>query len=145
MLRSGVSSLSPSGGTSGHARSSPCPSPGSSSGRTVSSPAGALKGTDAYTEDSFQSLHKSTWYIYGALLTQGGAYEPQTSLARSVVGAFWLYAIVMVATYGGNLIAFLSIAKQEMPFETLSELLDQSKYKYGMLGGSGYAVEFPVK
>ncbi|KAK7468196.1 hypothetical protein BaRGS_00036557 [Batillaria attramentaria] len=74
------------------------------------------------------------WYLYGALLSQGGIRLPQSSSARMLISAWWLFSIVIGATYSGNLIAFLTVQIEDKPFETLAELLDQDTYSWGSLG-----------
>nr|KAG5688357.1 hypothetical protein BaRGS_032925 [Batillaria attramentaria] len=51
-----------------------------------------------------------------------------------LISAWWLFSIVIGATYSGNLIAFLTVQIEDKPFETLAELLDQDTYSWGSLG-----------
>ena len=44
--------------------------------------------------------------------------------------------IVIVATYSGNLIAFLTVSKETLPFSTFEEMAAQDSYKFGYLGGT---------
>ncbi|KAG0432073.1 hypothetical protein HPB47_021171 [Ixodes persulcatus] len=46
------------------------------------------------------------WYLYGALLQQGGVHLPAASSARIILGFWWLYVLVVMAYYSSNLIAF---------------------------------------
>ncbi|XP_067682011.1 glutamate receptor-like isoform X1 [Haliotis asinina] len=78
------------------------------------------------------------WYMYGALLTQGGEHLPDSQAGRTVVSCWWLFSIVMAATYSGNLIAFLTVNKDKLPFETVSELVQQTDYIWGTAGGGTY-------
>ena len=43
----------------------------------------------------------------------------------------------MAAIYSANLIAFLSVEKYEVPFETFLDLSEQKTYRIGLLGQSG--------
>ncbi|KAG4075738.1 hypothetical protein HA402_003564 [Bradysia odoriphaga] len=42
------------------------------------------------------------WYIYGALLQQGGTYLPSSDSGRLIVGTWWLGVLVVVTTYCGG-------------------------------------------
>ncbi|XP_054713739.1 uncharacterized protein LOC129223197 [Uloborus diversus] len=53
------------------------------------------------------------WYMYGAILQQGGVHLPETVSARFVVCFWWLFVMVTMATYSGNLIAFLTFPEAD--------------------------------
>ena len=61
-----------------------------------------------------------------------------TASARFVVGFWWLFCIAIVATYSGNLIAFLTVDKYIAPFETLKEMVQEGEYKFGIIGGTQF-------
>ncbi|KAK7480358.1 hypothetical protein BaRGS_00028405 [Batillaria attramentaria] len=82
------------------------------------------------------------WYMYGALLMHGGARLPDSQSGRTMVSAFWLFSIVMAAVYGGNLIAFLTVKKDQAPFQTLQGLVQQDDYHWGTTGGAFYITIF---
>lgn len=73
------------------------------------------------------TLHSCTWYVYGALLQQGGMFVPTADSARLVVGAWWLMVLIMATTYCGNLVAFLTFPKIDIPIKTFSEMLEQKE------------------
>lgn len=64
------------------------------------------------------------WYIYGALLQQGGMYLPRSDSGRIIVGTWWMVVLVVVTTYCGNLVAFLTFPKMEIPVNTVHELIN---------------------
>uniref|UniRef100_A0A1B0CLF6 Putative glutamate-gated kainate-type ion channel receptor subunit glur5 n=1 Tax=Lutzomyia longipalpis TaxID=7200 RepID=A0A1B0CLF6_LUTLO len=66
-------------------------------------------------------INNCFWYIYGALLQQGGMYLPQADSGRIIIGTWWLVVIVLVTTYCGNLVAFLTFPKIEIPITTLEK------------------------
>jgi glutamate receptor, ionotropic, invertebrate len=72
------------------------------------------------------------WYIYGALLQQGGLYLPYADSGRIIIGSWWLLVIVLVTTYCGNLVAFLTFPKIEVQVKTVGELV---KAGHGMTWG----------
>ncbi|CAG2217228.1 GRID1 [Mytilus edulis] len=78
----------------------------------------------------------SFWYMYGALLTQGGAHMADSSSGRTLLSFWWIFCIIMMATYSGNLIAFLTVTKEKLPFTDLSGLVAQDKYQWGIQGGA---------
>lgn len=68
-------------------------------------------------------IYNCFWYVYGALLQQGGLYLPEADSGRLVVGTWWLAVIVLATTYCGNLVAFLTFPKIETPITTISQLI----------------------
>lgn len=84
-------------------------------------------------------LHKMSncfWYIYGALLQQGGMYLPLADSGRIIVGTWWLVVIVLVTTYCGNLVAFLTFPKIDMPISNLNELARRTDVSWSMRSDS---------
>lgn len=73
------------------------------------------------------------WYIYGALLQQGGMYLPRSDSGRIIIGTWWLVVLVVVTTYCGNLVAFLTFPKMEIPVNTVHELTNNKNgYTWGI-------------
>ena len=82
--------------------------------------------------------------MFGALLQQGNCWMPVAQSGRIMVGAFWFFAVVVVATYTGNLIAFLAVNKVRLPFDTLESMVKQTSVKYGPASGVALANLFRV-
>ena len=84
----------------------------------------------------------SIWTVFGALMQQGNRWMPEAQSGRMMVGAFWFFSIVVVATYTGNLIAFLAVNKVRMPFDTLESMIKQTSVKYGPASGVALVMLF---
>ena len=84
----------------------------------------------------------SIWTIFGALMQQGNPWMPMAQSGRMIVGAFWFFSVAVVATYTGNLIAFLAVNKIRMPFDMLESMIKQTSIKYGPASGVALVMLF---
>ncbi|XP_076113503.1 glutamate receptor U1-like [Mytilus galloprovincialis] len=84
----------------------------------------------------------SFYYMYGALLTHGGKHVPASSSGRTFLSCWWIFCIIIVATYTSNFVAFLTITKETLPFEGIQGLVGQNVFKWGTIGGSVYETIF---
>lgn len=66
----------------------------------------------------------------------GGIYQPRSLSGRFVVGFWWMFAIATVATYTGNLIAFLTVSIDFKPFLSVQGMVENSRMMYGFVGGT---------
>ncbi|XP_059609151.1 ionotropic receptor 93a [Phlebotomus argentipes] len=82
------------------------------------------------------------WYIYGALLQQGGMYLPQADSGRIIIGTWWLVVIVLVTTYCGNLVAFLTFPKIEIPITTIGQLVNKRSFVSWSTKSGSFLEEF---
>ena len=62
---------------------------------------------------------------------------PNSLSGRVMVGVFWLFVIVVLTAYSGNLVAFLTFPSYINPINTLQDLLDNKhSLSWGILRGS---------
>ncbi|XP_060581241.1 glutamate receptor ionotropic, kainate glr-3-like, partial [Ruditapes philippinarum] len=96
-------------------------------------------------QGGLHEIHSSFWYVFGALLCQGGVHLPLSTSGRTLISCWWLTCIIIVGTYCGNLIAFLTITKEQPPFNTIAEMLElKGTYKWGTVGGTNWEMVFPT-
>ncbi|KAI9577332.1 hypothetical protein GQX74_013041 [Glossina fuscipes] len=75
------------------------------------------------------TLKSCFWYIYGGLLQQGGKYLPKADSGRLIIGVWWIVVIVLVTTYCGNLVAFLTFPRFQPGFDYLHQLFVHGDFK----------------
>lgn len=88
-------------------------------------------------EKGLFKLKNCYWYIYGALLQQGGIHLPEAISGRLLIGFWWLFVIVSVTTYSGNLVAFLTFPKIENPVNSIDDVVKhRGVASWGFMSGS---------
>ena len=75
-------------------------------------------------------------YILRSTLNQGAVWSPSRTSSRVIYGFYTVGWIILVATYTGYLVSFLSVKKDVIPFTTMAELAANNEYKLGILDGS---------
>lgn len=68
-----------------------------------------------------------------------------SSSGRTLLSCWWIFCIIMMATYSGNLVAFLTVTKEKLPFSNIAGLVEQGSYKWGTLEGTVFETIFKVK
>ena len=77
------------------------------------------------------SLFDSLWFIYGSLVGEGTEISPRTLSSRLLSGSWWFFSLILISSYTANLAAFLTVTKINTPVSSLSDLVSQTKIKYG--------------
>ena len=76
---------------------------------------------------------------------QGGGETPKALSSRVLVAAYWLFVVLMLATFTANLAAFLTVERMQDSVKSLEELNRQSKINYTVMKDSPYLEYFQVK
>lgn len=63
-------------------------------------------------------------------------YLPESDSARILIGAWWIVVMVLVATYSGSLVAFLTFPRMDLSILTVEELISRRDVTWGFPNGS---------
>ena len=77
-------------------------------------------------------------------MLQGGGETPKALSSRVLVAAYWLFVVLMLATFTANLAAFLTVERMQDTVRSQEELNRQSKINYTVMEDSPYLEYFEV-
>lgn len=77
----------------------------------------------------------------GLFLT-GGGEVPKPISSRILVAAYWIFVVLMLATFTANLSAFLTVERLKSSAQSLEDLAKQSKINYTVVADSPYFDHF---
>ncbi|XP_033111554.1 glutamate receptor ionotropic, delta-2-like isoform X2 [Anneissia japonica] len=94
------------------------------------------------------NFRNSMWFAFASCMQQapwkyervhtksGGDNTPISISGRILSAAWWMFALIIIATYTANLAAFLTVTRMENPINSLEDLAYQKKVSYGTINGS---------
>uniref|UniRef100_A0A182FM19 Ionotropic glutamate receptor C-terminal domain-containing protein n=1 Tax=Anopheles albimanus TaxID=7167 RepID=A0A182FM19_ANOAL len=95
------------------------------------SPYSARNNKEAYPYECRDfTLKESLWFALTSFTPQGGGEAPKALSGRTLVAAYWLFVVLMLATFTANLAAFLTVERMQTPVQSLEQLSRQSRIKY---------------
>nr|QZH55073.1 ionotropic receptor 8a [Achelura yunnanensis] len=101
------------------------------------SPYSARNNPDAYPYPCREfTLKESFWFALTSFTPQGGGEAPKALSGRTLVAAYWLFVVLMLATFTANLAAFLTVERMQTPVSSLEQLARQSRINYTVVEGS---------
>lgn len=90
-----------------------------------------------YPFDSrYFSLKESFWFALTSYTPQGGGELPRSLSGRTLVATYWLFVVLILATFTANLAAFLTVERMNTPVSSLEQLGKQSRIIYTVVEGS---------
>ncbi|CAF3729328.1 unnamed protein product [Adineta steineri] len=75
------------------------------------------------------------WFTIGSLMKQTIDYGPRSLSTRVLIGSWWFFSLIMIASYTANLAAFLTTKRLKSPIDDIEALAKQTDIKYGALKG----------
>lgn len=60
------------------------------------------------------TLKESFWFALTSFTPQGGGEAPKALSSRILVAAYWLFVVLMLATFTANLAAFLTVERMQV-------------------------------
>jgi len=94
---------------------------------------------DMSSKHGLSNISYCFFICFGSLMQQGSTTVPAADSGRVLTGFWWLFVIVTVTTYCGNLVAFLTFPTIEYPISDLNTLVqkgENNEVTWGLLGGS---------
>ncbi len=79
-----------------------------------------------------------------SMVAQGCPEEPDKLPGKTVFLTAFLFGFIILNAYAGKLIAFLTIHKESVPFNSLDEMLHKTSYTLTLPGGTVYVNFFKV-
>ncbi|XP_071946454.1 glutamate receptor ionotropic, delta-2-like isoform X3 [Antedon mediterranea] len=100
------------------------------------SPYSSYRSNDRSPDVDDFNFRNSMWFAFASCMQQGGDNTPISISGRILSAAWWMFALIIIATYTANLAAFLTVTRMENPINSLEDLAYQKKISYGTINGS---------
>uniref|UniRef100_A0A1I8HLH3 PBPe domain-containing protein n=1 Tax=Macrostomum lignano TaxID=282301 RepID=A0A1I8HLH3_9PLAT len=81
-------------------------------------------------------LQEYIWSAVGSFMQQGQDFYPFSMSPRITMAFWWMFTVVIYASYTGDLTAHLTVTVTDVPIKTLSDLVSQSYIKPYVESGS---------
>jgi len=81
----------------------------------------AFSGTRNFT------LVESFWFVLTSFTPQGGGETPKAISGRVLVAAYWVFVVLMLATFTANLAAFLTVERMQVS-RTVFECVSRARH-----------------
>ncbi|XP_016892291.1 probable glutamate receptor isoform X2 [Cynoglossus semilaevis] len=88
------------------------------------------------SEENRFSFVQSLWFTAGALTLQGTGPHPRALSGRVLTCSWWLFTIVLLASYFSNLSSSKSPESTQLTVKGFEDLANQNRIQYGCLAGS---------
>lgn len=88
--------------------------------------------------DQIKSIFSIFRFALTSFTPQGGGEAPKSLSGRVLVAAYWLFVVLMLATFTANLAAFLTVERMQTTVQGLEELAQQSKINYTVVRDSPF-------
>ncbi len=88
------------------------------------------------------SAQKCVWFTCSSMVLRTVDVNPKTLSGRILAGALWFFSLVMVSAYTANFAAILTASKMHTPVRSMSDLVGQTKVKYGTVRDSHISAFF---
>ncbi|XP_046574829.1 glutamate receptor ionotropic, kainate 3-like [Haliotis rubra] len=75
------------------------------------------------------STSDNIWIVYESYMEQGCEISPPNISGRFILGFWWVFTILMVASYKANLVAFLTVNFVGKPIRNVDDLAEQTVIK----------------
>ena len=82
------------------------------------------------------TLFQIYWFIYGALLRQSSTYDPKANATRTLFGTWWIFVVIITASYTGGLTAFMTSPDNTLPVNNLEDLKTRPSAKWVTVKGT---------
>ncbi|XP_066261902.1 glutamate receptor ionotropic, kainate 2-like [Euwallacea similis] len=92
--------------------------------------------------ENIWDFNNCCWLTLGSITAQGCDILPKGKYTRIATASWWIFSLIITNSYIANLAAFLTSSKKVTTIDTVEELAQQSKVKYGCLKNGATASFF---
>lgn len=78
-------------------------------------------------ETKYVKSKKKILYLFNKIFDIAIDYSPRSLSTRVLIGSWWFFSLIMIASYTANLAAFLTTQRLESPIDDIEALAKQTK------------------